>query len=249
MAQQQFFAVCGIGRSGTSLVAQMLHSVGVGFGNPDAMSYSDASGSGWEHEIPNRIDCELLGHKYDPSWLNQTDGNIIWEYNFRKHYLESRAKDWIENEFQDIPYVGWKSLRTSFTVPFWDIVTNNSVKYIICFRSPAEVAQSNRIWGLSEEMLDTQKNYRLWFSFISAAITNSGRQNRFLVHYNTLMQEPDKVLLGLSKFIDNANSIETMRACIDNSKQHHFNSDLHSVPTETANLYLCVKELFSEQFI
>ncbi len=129
------YVILGMHKSGTTLVAQMLHRSGINMGSFDMQLDYDA-GNQYERQEPQEINKELLkcGDKFSLDVL--TPISSYKYHNFNK--LKAKADNLIKKMNKKYKDWGFKDPRTCLTYPFWNFVLPKH-KLIFIYRSPVEV--------------------------------------------------------------------------------------------------------------
>jgi hypothetical protein len=132
--------ICGMHRSGTSMVSNTLSRCGIYLGPEDVLKRAGADNElgFWENDAFVAINDDLLrqvfgGWDAPPVWFNG------WENEPHLESLRERARQLID-QHRDRPIWGWKDPRSSLTLPFWKRLIPD-LKVVICLRNPLEVAQ------------------------------------------------------------------------------------------------------------
>lgn len=188
--------VLGMHKSGTTLVAQMLHRSGIAMVDDEqAGGYDD--GNHFERASTNALNKSLLGRSggnslrtFRPLGAEEVTAKLRAEALDLVGGLERRAEPW-----------GFKDPRSCLTYPVWKQVL--PAHRIICvYRSPAEVhAHYTR-----KKSLDTTRGIRTlraWYEYnqgMLQAFEQAPAANRLLVDYATLMQNSGE-LTRLSEFV------------------------------------------------
>src|ERR1041385_2527931 len=135
------FCIAGMHRSGTSMVAQLLHWCGIYFGPKDRLipATPENPDGHWEYAPIVNLNDDLLNElgggwdqppKLESNWLLQPD--VV---------RQKLAAAKILKEFDGHAHWGWKDPRTSLILPFWDDLCPTT-KIVVCLRNPLEVAAS-----------------------------------------------------------------------------------------------------------
>ena len=245
--------ILGMHRSGTSLLANLLHESGVFMGH-DINSHFESTDylkvnqyllkmahAFWDS--PNNFNY-LLNNKSRTTSLIEEVKNRVYSRDFqlsyngwKRYFLNNKNEKW-----------GWKEPRTSITFPIWKEVYPNA-KYIIVYRNGIDVASSlkyreqkrqnliNKIY-YSNRCLDINQAFNLWEEyngFIRQNMSNIDESNIYELKYEELLANPSSQLQNiLNGFLSlnvkkRAKKIETIRS--DNA--YKFLNDL-----DLKNLYL-----------
>ena len=146
--------VLGMHRSGTSVAARLMNLLGVDLGAEEQLlsSQPDNPKGYWEYQPILDINEEILG-RLGGNWHEPPPSRPGWETAAEFADLRQRARDLVARTFASADW-GWKDPRTCLTLPFWKRILP-PVHYVICMRSPAEVAASlEQREGLPREKSD-----------------------------------------------------------------------------------------------
>jgi hypothetical protein len=201
--------VLGMHRSGTSLLAQVLHALGVDLG-PDEhlMRPSPANPQGhWENEPITELNDEILA-RLGGTWSRPPDLPAGWERSPALDDLRVQARELVIQEFGDSECWGFKDPRTCLTLPFWQRILP-PMRYLICLRNPVDVAFS--LGRRDEEPLAFDRAVLLWLTYLRAALAATTTHTQHMLFYEDLMVEPEPVVRSVADFIGTGDS-ETARA-------------------------------------
>lgn len=187
--------VAGMHRSGTSMVARMIHTCGVYFGPERILAQSSPENErGFWKNVDfvtlNEALLQELGGAWDtPPPLPET-WNIAGLDPLRDHALElisrlSGLKQW-----------GWKDPRNSLTLPFWRQLIPK-LKVVICLRNPLEVIQSLVRRGSSGD----DSLLELWLTYNQELMVAVPPEDRVITHYATYFRDPRRELRRVLGFL------------------------------------------------
>src|SRR5437867_8557509 len=110
--------IAGMHRSGTSMLAKLLHLCGLSLGRPgDLMDPAPDNPDGfWENRRFVAVNDELL-EENGGAWDRPPAGRIEWTTG-RSRRLRDETEG-IVGELADVEPWGWKDPRNSLTLPFW----------------------------------------------------------------------------------------------------------------------------------
>jgi FtsZ-binding cell division protein ZapB len=187
--------IAGMHRSGTSLVASYLSSLGVHMGdrllpadprNPRGY-FEDADFV----ELHGRIlrDCttaDEAGH-HDWGW---TESGRLDRAPLARYAEEARA---LAAERAGTPGIwGWKDPRTTLLLDFWDEILAGRALYVLPYRLPWEVADSMQRLGADVFLRNPEWAYPIW-TFYNRHLLDFHRRHpdrSVLVSANALLRDP-----------------------------------------------------------
>ncbi len=224
----RFFAVTGMHRSGSSLVAQIINVLGVDLGPEDALlpGNRDNPRGFWENRQVFEFHDELLaslGGEWDRPPLLE-DG---WERSPDLAGFRQRAVDIVDEVFDGSEVAAWKDPRGSLLLPLWKTVVDISGT-VLCLRHPAEVAASLR----KRDGFESEWSAYLWLRYAVAAYRADPAH--FLLRYDELFDGFDGVVerligfLSIDKLGDEAMAV--VRDALDPSLRHHHEIEVPKGP-------------------
>ena len=178
--------VAGMHRSGTSMVAQVLQSMGVYLGPPDmllAASPSNPRGY-WENIAFITINDAILVTN-GGSWSNPPKTIDL----HRVGYL-SDTVNILLHHFSSCDLWGWKDPRNCLTLPFW-LSLIPDLKLVICFRHPTPAAKSLQ----RSQQMPYQQALSLWQQYNERVL---GYLNQACVlDYDRCLASPEEMIQRL----------------------------------------------------
>src|SRR5213593_4571900 len=122
-------------RSGTSMIAQLLHQCGLDLGPAERLLKADATNplGHFEHRGFLDIDRQLLKH-FKATWREPPELQAGWHLDPGLKPLLSEAKA-LAATFDGRSPWGWKEPRASLFLPFWREAIPN-MRFVICIRNP-----------------------------------------------------------------------------------------------------------------
>ena len=252
MGDQKIVCVLGMHRSGTSLLTKILNLTGVDLGQQTLLTtepFADNPKGYWEHSALTGISDAII-KRYGGTWDQPPVLPQGWETDIRLDDLRHRARRLIDEEFSQAPIWGWKDPRTCLTLPFWQQLLPG-MRYIICLRNPVDVAASLR----RRDSFSDEKSFRLWFTYVTAALNQTQDKPRLLIVYEDLMNDCLSELGRLAAFLGTSESVEVGKAVqkFVDPKLHHHRSPIEpkgpgsEVEQYARALYLTLR--FSENFV
>ena len=190
-------AVVSIGRSGTSLIARILHEVlGVDFGD-------EADHIPRNHNNPDGYfeNAEFLA--FNDHILQTAGGGVLSPppLDYMAHLppathsaLVAEASALLKKYASDKANFGWKDPRLSFTLPIW-CAACPSLTPVIAFRKPLSVMSS--IAAQLDRPIDSLAG--LWFAYYQRVFAYTGGMSIYVVSFDDLLTEPLPVVLGLAR--------------------------------------------------
>jgi hypothetical protein len=244
-------AICIIGmhRSGTSMIAQLLHQFGLYLG-PDnqLLGATSANTDGhFEHKGFLKINRALLEH-FQGSWESPPRSEAGWETDTALEPLRADARVLIA-ELSARSLWGWKEPRTTVLLPFWKSLVPG-LRFVICVRSPLEVAKSLA----KRNDIPVEQGMFLWQRYTRAALEDSKGSPRLIVHYEDFFIDPDKTIERLARFsgLEKPANISLGESGVRPELRHQRSGlaeilSLQSVPAENKFLYLGLRGLAREE--
>jgi len=170
--------VAGMHRSGTSMVARLLHEVGVYLGaESELIPPSQDNMDGYmENTRFVQINDELL-IRLGGSWGNPPPTTLDDLEKTDIRDLRNRAEVMLQNFRGHEPW-GWKDPRNSLTLSFWMSLIDG-VKVVVCLRHPSQVARS---LYRSRCLPPYTLNMTLWNMYSRLAVYRPRYQQKFLSH-------------------------------------------------------------------
>jgi hypothetical protein len=172
-------AIAGMHRSGTSMVARLLHECGLNLGPVEQLlpGQPDNPEGFWEHPAFVAINDDILkaaGGSWNVLPICQIEGmSDIWR-PFRERAGALPAEIGLTEPW------GWKDPRTSLTMPFWNAVWSD-LRVVVCIRNPMEVAQSL----LNRDGYSYLTGLRLWRDYYELLIESIPAERRVVTHYDS----------------------------------------------------------------
>ena len=198
--------VLGAERSGTSVLAEMIHRWGAYAGAPDHIRPGDSQNPRgyWEYEPIWRMLLEVGDLERGASW---------WDASF-----EDRIRDKLEDErlcarasamISDMSASGrpwvWKDPALSFFLPFWKAFWDDPV-YVIAIRHPRDVAISWQRFVLpagAQAPDGLLSAYLLRWQHVMSLILQhtASASHRLFVRYERVVAEPESQARRLARFL------------------------------------------------
>lgn len=236
--------VTGMHRSGTSMIARLLHDCGVDFGPEDELQQPvpDNTEGYFENRQFVKLNEDILAH-FGGSWLDPPRLPTGWEFSPQIDSLLERAEALIR-QFRRRAW-GWKDPRNSLTLPLWQRLLPQ-LKIIVCVRNPLGVARSLFVRGDTRDA----SQFHLWLTYYRQLLAAMRPEQRLVTHYRSYFHNPREELNRVVRWLDLKVSDETMeRACahVSTKLRHHFVEAAELVasnaPDEVLGLYfsLCAE--------
>ena len=188
--------VLGMHRSGTSVAARLMNLLGIDLGAEEHLlgPRPDNPKGFWEYGPIVDLNEEILG-RLGGNWREPPPLPPGWETAAEFADLRQRARDLVARTFASADW-GWKDPRTCLTLPFWKQILP-PVHYVICMRSPAEVAASLE----KREGFPIEKSIRLWQVYTGAAIEQTAGLPRHFLFYEDLIRSHREEVSRLARFL------------------------------------------------
>jgi hypothetical protein len=250
--------VLGMGRSGTSLTTRVIGMLGIELGPADTMLPAhplDNLHGYWEQAAIKNLNDDLLA-ELGGTWNQPPSLQQGWHRDARLAQLRQRARNIADRHIVEGTRWGWKDPRTSLTLPFWrDIV--GEMLYVICFRSPTEVADS--LLARDPGLHPRQDTMSLWLRYSGEALCNTAGERRLLVSFEDWFDRPEQQLERLAGFLSNGDRddcpdgwMNQALAFLDEKARHHESRATkvvadNSVPADVRLFYIALRHLAVHQ--
>jgi hypothetical protein len=190
-------AICVIGmhRSGTSMIAKLLHECGLYLGDEDQLlgATSGNRDGHFEHKGFLEINDALL-HHFGGSWEFPPPTQVDWQKDAALEPLRAAARLLVAGLSTRSPW-GWKEPRTTVVLPFWKSIVPG-MRFVICVRSPLEVARSLA----TRNKIPLEQGMILWHRYMRAALDDSTGCARIITHYEDFFADPETETDRLLRF-------------------------------------------------
>jgi hypothetical protein len=232
--------IAGMHRSGTSMVARVLHTAGLYLGREeDLKGPSEHNRDGfWEHRKFVELNEEIL-NELGGGWDCPPPFPDRWTEAEGLLRLKVKAEALLE-EFADREPWGWKDPRNSLTLPFW-MDRFPAMKVVVCVRNPLEVVLSLRERNLSSYAL----SLILWRAYNERVLAATRPENRIVTHYDAYADDPRREVRRLLDFLGLPATEEVIDRCCSVASadlRHHRLTTRHLVDADVApdllDLYL-----------
>ena len=245
MAKRRIICVVGMHRSGTSMITRLLNMCGLELGPANRLLKPDKANplGHFEHRGFLDLDRKLLKH-FHATWYNPPDLPLKWEHDASVVPLLRQARALAASFPEGRPW-GWKEPRACLFLPFWQLAIPG-MKFLICLRSPLEVAKSLQ----TRNHMGIEHGAWLWYLYTLSALRDTQQRPRLLSffddYFDNRNQEISRVLAfcGLEDF----NHITLLETAIAGDLRHHESGDqlLHDetvIPPECKKLYFGLRAI------
>ena len=246
---QHAICIIGMHRSGTSMIAQLLHQLGLYLG-PDnqLLGATSANTDGhFEHKGFLKINRALLEY-FQGSWESPPQWKAGWQTDTALEPLRGDARVLIAELSARSPW-GWKEPRTTVLLPFWKSLVPG-LRFMICVRSPLDVAKSLA----KRNGMPVEQGMFVWHRYTRAALEDSEGSPRLIVHYEDFFIDPATTIERLARFcgLQKPANISLVESGIRPELRHQRSAlaeilSLQSVPAEHKFLYLGLRGLAREE--
>lgn len=217
--------VVGTGKCGSSCLTGVLQIMGLyighNFANPRQGENPKGTFENWSVAHLNyRINIELT-KQYGispgpPGSLVFYFPVINWNKEPRKEELKGRIKSCLQKEFGNYCIFGIKEIRISFLLPIYVEVVKELgyiPKIIVMLREPKEIARS------FEKRFSSPLGEDLYFYIsrnLMSVLEHSIGYDMIAVHFNDLLNETERVVERLRKFIPGLKSYGQVKEQLEN---------------------------------
>jgi len=220
-------------RSGTSVVAHLVNTLGIWLGSGERLKPPNRFNPHgiWEDERIIELNNELLP-RLGGTWRSLPDLQAGWERSPRLDELRTHAQALVEENMAGVTRWGWKDPRSCITLPFWRTVLTPT-HYVMCLRSPTDVARSLGHTMSRRTAMD------LWLTYVQSALAYSEPAARMFVVYDLLMAEPVSQTERLAAFLgqselEHDGVQRAVRECLVGKLYHHRSRFLDAVCDQQA---------------
>ncbi|MVO98221.1 sulfotransferase [Paenibacillus lutrae] len=194
--------ILGMHRSGTSLLAQTVRSLGVYLGDDHQMvpPREDNPEGFWEHAEIVAVHDELLA-RLSSSWDATKPLPEQWWLTGAGMASRARLTDIIARDFSKHPLWGFKDPRTCLLLPLWQSVfdeLNIEPRYILSLRNPLNVAASL----YKRDQFQNDKSYAMWNLYVLSSLYYTSHERRIVIDYDRLLEQPAETGRKISDFLD-----------------------------------------------
>jgi predicted nucleic acid-binding Zn-ribbon protein len=214
--------IAGAHRSGTSMLARLLHDCGLYLGRDSDLvpGRADNPDGFWENRCFVALNDEVL-NELGGAWDLPPETKEISDSR-RLDPLRVKAQLLIEG-FDSASAWGWKDPRNCLTLPFWRKLLPE-LKVLVIVRNPLEVAYS-----LRNRNEDTSYSFglRLWEIYNRRLIETSKAKKRLVIEYDAFFKDAESELRRIACFagLPDAN-IKSAAALVQRGRRHvHFTTE------------------------
>ena len=235
--------VLGMHRSGTSVATRLINLLGIDLGAEEHLlgSRPDNPKGYWEYQPILDLNDEILG-RLGGNWHEPPPLPPGWETAAELADLRQRARDLVARTFASSDW-GWKDPRTCLTLPFWKQILP-PIQYVICMRSPAEVAASLE----KRDGFSIEKSIRLWQIYTGAAIEHTAGLPRHFIFYEDLINSHREEMSRLARFLGRSDALDqpALPAAIDDFIEPEFHRQRTSLinTLDNPNILFPAKALY-----
>jgi hypothetical protein len=200
--------VLGMYRSGTSMVAEMVHRWGAYGGDPGQLSKGDDRNPRgyWESDQLSSWSEEIF----------RSGLKSLWDPDFERNLLDRAADpEWLAKGRDLAGAMGrqgkvwfWKEPYLGLFLPFWERILTD-VTYVVTVRNPYESAVSWQNFllppdsGLAGKVSIVAANLLRWQYLMLATLTHVGRSPRkIFISYEEMIRDPAAQSRRLARFLD-----------------------------------------------
>jgi hypothetical protein len=187
--------IVGMHRSGTSMIARLLHQCGLDLGPSERLLKADATNplGHFEHRGFLDIDRQLLKH-FKATWHEPPELQPGWHLDPGLKPLLSEAKA-VAATFDGRSPWGWKEPRASLFLPFWKEAIPN-MRFVICIRNPLEVGRSLE----QRNHIPIRKGAALWYRYVRASLEDTEGSPRIFSFFEDFFYNGSGEIARLLRF-------------------------------------------------
>lgn len=212
------FCIAGMHRSGTSLVAGLLHACGVFVGPEHELTQpaTDNQAGHFENLDFVKLNDDIISH-FGGRWNDPPVFPPGWELSADLDPFVARAQELIARSSRQ--HWGWKDPRNSLTLPFWRRIIPD-VKVVVCLRNPLEVTRSLFVRG----DVDSPSQFKLWLTYNRRLLSSVRSEDRLITHYRSYFLNPREELNRILEWLNvsvSKEAIESACAQVSAKLRHH----------------------------
>jgi hypothetical protein len=188
--------IAGMHRSGTSMVAKLLHESGLYLGpESDLIPPGPGNPEGfWENRRFVQINARIL-KVLRGAWDYPPPIPEDWS---TASLASQRAKaELVLADFAGREPWGWKDPRNCLTLPFWQLLLD-STKVVLVVRNPLETAESLR----KRNGFSYALGLALWHTYYQRVCDVASPSDRIVTHYDVYFRDPGPELRRMLTFLD-----------------------------------------------
>ena len=189
--------ILGMRRSGTSLTAKVLLSLGFYFENDSRPPDKNNPEGYWESK---RI------HDFNAGLLTELGGTREFPPRMRTGWERSSTFDGkrliaasILKEYDQHQKWGIKDTTFSLTLPIWKQLLSGDTSFIICVRNPLAVVMSSA--KMRRRPIVPVDVYRMWYTYVAQALKNTQDVRRLVLHYEDFQIDSEGQVKLLCSFL------------------------------------------------
>ncbi len=238
----------GAGRSGTSLTMALLDALGVRT-SEDMIGSSDANPKGAYEDTYIFNKQHTIFHELGLNQYFPISSDRISRADLTNHIHEIANYVTQQVNFDDRIW-GFKDPKTGNILPFWRRVFGKASvvpKYIVCVRSPADVAAS-----YEARYQESHADF-FWLTKYISIFRNIGASG-FILHYDDLLSsEANKVIIDLAEFIgipipSKAEAKDIISSTIDSKLSRSRWSENQTVNKYSDQLYEAIRQIKGSRY-
>lgn len=199
--QSMTVCIAGMHRSHTSMVARMLHVIGISIGSADNFlpASADNAEGYWEDSRFVDLNDEIL-RRLGGTWRHPPDLEPGWSLDSRFHDLREKAST-LRDPDHSPKLWGWKDPRNCLTFEFW-ARTYPDLKCVLCLRHPLEVAQSlfDRVY-LRLDYIPVPAGIDLWQVYNDQILAAAAPEQLLVTHGTSYYFDPRAELKRVANFL------------------------------------------------
>lgn len=188
--------IAGMHRSGTSMIARMLHICGLYLGPEEELhpAQPDNPEGFWEHMRFQDINDRLL-QGFGGAWDAPPALPEGWHLDPVLDPIRTEARALVA-EFRPHEPWGWKDPRSSLTLPFWQTVIPD-LQVLVALRNPLDVAASLTKRGYASQVFGV----RLWKAYTDGMEPYLDSDRTLYTHYSAYFEDTRAELERVCSFI------------------------------------------------